>query len=45
MVSARSQTVITFDDLSVTSTGLAIASIPNGYQSLTWSNLEQYGCR
>jgi len=40
MVSARSQTVITFDDLSVTSTGLAIASIPNGYQSLTWSNMD-----
>jgi len=40
MISAHSQTVITFDDLSVTSTGLAIASIPNGYQGLTWSNMD-----
>ena len=38
--SGRSQTVITFDDLTVTSTGLAIASIPNSYQGLTWSNMD-----
>jgi len=37
--SARSQTVVTFDDLSQTSTGLVYATIPNGYQGLTWSNM------
>ena len=36
---AHSQILVTFDDLSVTSTGLAFASIPNGYQGLTWSNM------
>jgi hypothetical protein len=35
-VSARSQTVITFDDLSETATGSFIA---NGYQGLSWSNM------
>jgi hypothetical protein len=32
--SARSQTLVTFDDLSATPPG----SIPNGYQGLDWSN-------
>jgi hypothetical protein len=32
-------TVVTFDDLSQTSTGLAFANIPNGYQGFTWSNM------
>lgn len=34
-VSARSQTVVTFDDLSETASGSFIA---NGYQGLSWSN-------
>jgi len=35
-LSARSQAVVTFDDLSETGTG---SLIPNGYQGLSWSNV------
>jgi len=40
LISGRSQTLITFDDLSQTSTGLVSTNIPNGYEGLTtWSNM------
>ncbi len=39
MISGRSQTVVTFDDLSQTSTGRVSTNIPNGYEGLTWSNM------
>jgi hypothetical protein len=38
-ISGRAQTVITFDDLTQTSTGLLSTNIPNGYEGLTWSNM------